>query len=152
MIGRLRKQQNGLGKIVLALFIAGCLNLVIQSGLMAATLNDCHDSRIQAPAADQLQDDSGYLDANCTHCPYNDPASEDSGYSSLYLCASMAACNDEGQQPAIDTAELNMKPWVNSGSTLWQDAAELPAYRYHGKPTIHARSPSLNVHYCRFLI
>ena len=151
MLGRLRKQQKGLARTLLAMFIVGCLNLTIQSGLMAATLNDCHETSIPLMTIDSLPVDSAAgLDSNCGHCPNDEPAVENRDGASLYICASMVACDDDVQQLAIVTAELKM--WTVSGSSPLQNFAEPPACRHCLESMIGAPPPSLNIHYCRFLI
>ena len=150
MLGRLRKQQKRLARTLLALFIVGCLNLTIQSGLMAATLNGCHETSMPLMTIASLPVDSASLDSNCGHCPNDEPAVENHDDASLYICASMVACNDDVQQLTIVTAEL--KTWAVSGSSLLQNFAEPPACRQSLESMIGAPPRSLNIHYCRFLI
>ena len=147
MLGRLRKQQQGLVRTVLALFVVGCLNLIIQSCLMAATLNDCHDSTIQSPPAN-----SGSQNIDCSHCPINERAVDNHEKAPLYMCASVAACNGDDQQSVIVTAEQKLKPLAVPGSSIWQNLAEAPAYKYQRRSSIGPPPQSLHIHYCCFLI
>ncbi len=152
MLGRLRKQHRGLARTVLALFIAGFVSLSIQPCLMAATLNDCHVASMQSPTANPLQDHSGDLDANCAHCRYDDPVVEAPDTSSMYSCASMAACSDDVQPSIVNAAELNLKPSAACISSAPRISAEPTVHPPRVQSAIGAPSPSLNIHYCRFLI
>jgi hypothetical protein len=150
MLGRLRKRQKGLAGTMLALLTVGCLNLTIQPGLMAATLIDCHETSIPLTTIASLPVDSASLDSNCGHCPGDEPAVENHDATSLYICASMVACDDDVQQLAIVAAEP--KSWIASRSTPLQKFAEPPACRRFLEPMIGAPPRSLNIQYCRFLI
>jgi hypothetical protein len=150
MLGLLGKQQKGLVRTVLPLFIVGCLNLTFQSGLMASSLNDCHDSSTSSRTDNLLSGHAGALDANCIHCPNSEPGTDELDNASLYICASMVACFDDGQPLAIVGADL--KTGAASGSPLSQTVADPPAYQRHAQTEIGIPQSSLNIRYCRFLI
>ena len=150
MLGCLRKRQNELTRTVLALFIVGCLNLTLQSAPMAAAPNDCHDSSAPSLNADLSHAGSADLGTSCIHCPDGEPFVDGHESDSLYICAAMAACIDDVRHSAIVTAEL--KQWAVSGSSFWLNGAEPSAYKRHPQSTNGAPPPSLNIHYCRFLI
>ena len=152
MLGRHGKQQNGLIRTVLALFIFSCLSVTFQSGLMAATPNDCHESSKSSSTTVSLSEHTGSMGSDCTHCTYNEPAVSEQDSASLYICALMSACSIADQQSAISTSELNLKSWVISTAPSWQNIAKPSADSFHPQFAIGVPASSLNIHYCRFLI
>lgn len=152
MLRRLRKLRIGLARAMLAVFIAGCLNMAIQSCLMAATLDDCHESSRLPAHSEALQHLSGDLDADCAYCAEIDPRVEDSDTSLAYSCVSMTACSDEVPQLGIHSAELQLKPCMMGSSSSLQASAAASACRNRVPSTVGAQTAALNIQYCRFLI
>jgi len=124
---------------MLAVFIAGCLNMAIQSCLMAATLDDCHESSRLPAHSDALQHLSGDLDADCAYCAQIDPRVEDPDTPQAYSCAAMIACSDDAPQSGIHSTELQLKPWMTCGSSSLQGSADASACRNRVQSTAGTR-------------
>jgi hypothetical protein len=137
---------------MLAVFIAGCLNMAIQSCLMAATLDDCHESSRLSVDSDLLQDLSAYIDADCAYCPEIDPLAGDPETSSAYSCVAMMTCSDDEPQLSINSAELKLKPGMACSSSLSQGSADASAYRIRIQPSVGVQTGTFSIRYCRFLI
>jgi len=149
MLAGLRKYRQGLARIVLVLFVSGLLNLVVQPCLMAATLNDCHETSTQFHKAGLTQ---VVTDADCIYCPVNEPVTEDFDLSFTEACMSTGPYADGQQLAMINVAERDQPILAEYGAPASPDREDLPDDRLNVYTRSGAPPPSLNIRYCRFLI
>ena len=98
ILERFRKQKARIGSVALTLFLAGLLNLLAQPCLMAAPIDDCHESAVNHQSV--LPSDSA---ATLTDYVGNE-------FSALADCLSMQGCADwDVSHSVIPSPDLEKK-------------------------------------------
>ncbi len=106
-LGRFRKQKTMLGSVALTLFLAGWLNVLLLSCLMAAPIDDCYGSALLPQSAPSSGNVATLPDQGVVE------------FSTMADCESMLGCDvwDE-PDPAVPSLDLEKKFFASVASSV----------------------------------